>query len=84
MPRNLDHRVEVLMPVDGGRTRQEVTAILDSVFADNTNAWELNGDGSWHRLSPAKGERTHAHQAFLQRRVTLRARRQHEGRSRGR
>ncbi len=84
MPRNLDHRVEVLMPVEGGRTRQEVNAILDSVFSDNTNAWELNGEGSWHRLAPVKGERAHTHQAFLQRRVTLRARRQVEGRGRGR
>ena len=84
MPRNLDHRVEVLMPVESGRTRQELNAILDSVFADNTNAWELSGDGCWQRLSPAKGERAHTHQAVLQRRVTVRARRQHEGRSRGR
>ena len=30
MPRNLDHRVEVLAPVEGGRTRQELNAILDS------------------------------------------------------
>ena len=82
MPRNLDHRIEVLVPVETGRTRQELNAILDSVFSDNTNAWELSGDGSWHRLSPAKGERAHTHQAVLRRRVTVRARRQHEGRSR--
>jgi polyphosphate kinase len=84
MPRNLDHRVEVLMPVEGGRTRQEINAILDSIAADNTNAWELGVDGAWLRRTPAKGERAHTHQTFLQRRVTLRARRQHEGRNRGR
>ena len=48
------------MPVDGGRTRQELTAILDSVFADNTNAWELAGDGSWQRPRTGKGERVHS------------------------
>ena len=53
MPRNLDHRVEVLMPVESGRTRQEVNAILDSVFADNTNAWELASDGTWSPLRAA-------------------------------
>ena len=84
MPRNLDHRIEVLVPIETGRTRQELNAILDSVFSDNTNAWELAGDGSWQRLSPAKGERAHTHQSVLRRRTTVRARRQHEGRSRDR
>ena len=59
------------MPVESGRTRQELNAVLDSVFADNTSAWELNADGSWQRSSPAKGERSHTHQAMLQRRVRL-------------
>jgi polyphosphate kinase len=84
MPRNLDHRVEVLTPVESGRTRQELNAILDSVFADNTNAWQLDVDDGWQRLTAGKGERAHTHQAALQRRVTARARRQLEGRGRGR
>lgn len=84
MPRNLDHRVEVLAPVESGRTRQELNAILDSVFADNTNAWELSSDNGWHRPSPAKGERPYTHQAALRRRVTLRARRRSDGRGRPR
>ncbi len=84
MPRNLDHRVEVLVPIEAGRTRQELNAILDSAFADNTGAWELGGDGTWTRLTPAKSERPHTHQSALQRRVTARARRQSDGRARGR
>ena len=84
MPRNLDHRVEVLTPIESGRTRQELNAVLDSVFSDNTNAWELSSDNSWQRLSPAKSERAHTHQAALHRRVTLRARRQNDGRGRAR
>ena len=84
MPRNLDHRVEVLVPVESGRPRQELNAILDSVFTDNTNTWELAADDTWHRLSPAKGERSHTHHSVLRRRVTVRAKRQHENRGRGR
>jgi len=84
MPRNLDHRVEVLAPVEGGRTRQELNAILDSLFADNTNAWEMSADGSWHRLTPPKGERPYTHQTALRRRVTQRSRRHSEGRGRSR
>ena len=84
MPRNLDHRVEVLAPVLSGRARQELNAILDSVFSDNTNAWELSDGDTWQRLSPGKNERPHTHQAALRRRVTLRARRQTDGRGRPR
>jgi polyphosphate kinase len=84
MPRNLDHRVEVLVPVDSGRTRQELNALLDSLFADNTNAWELGGDGAWTRVSAAKGQRPHTHQSVLRRRSTVRARRQTDPRGRGR
>jgi len=83
MPRNLDHRVEVLVPIESGRTRQELNAVLDSLFSD-TYAWELAGDGTWTRLTPGKGERAHEHQAALRRRVTLRSRRQADGRGRSR
>ena len=84
MPRNLDHRIEVLAPVEATRARQELTAILDSVFADNRFAWELASDGSWGRVRPAKGERTHEHQAWCHRRARQRARRQADGKGRGR
>jgi polyphosphate kinase len=84
MPRNLDHRVEVLVPIESGRTRQELNAVLDSLFSDNTHAWELAGDGSWARVTPDKGQRSHEHQAALRRRLTLRSRRQADGRGRSR
>ena len=42
MARNLDHRIEVIAPVENARVRQEVNAILDSALADTTNAWELD------------------------------------------
>ena len=39
MTRNLDRRIEVLVPVEGARQRQELVTILDSVFADNVASW---------------------------------------------
>ena len=75
MERNLDRRIEVLVPVEGSRQRQELIAILDSAFADNVSSWELGADGLWRRLSPAKGERAHNHQEKMQRRAKLRVRR---------
>ena len=41
MPRNLDRRVEVLVPVESARSRQELQAVLGSVFADDVHAWLL-------------------------------------------
>ena len=40
MPRNLDNRVEIAAPVQDSRARQRMTAIFDSLLADNTQAWE--------------------------------------------
>ncbi len=74
MPRNLDRRVEVLAPVDGGRARAEVNAILDSAFADTSNAWELDGEGIWTRVSGGKKDQ-HVHQQAMMRRAQVRARR---------
>ena len=75
MPRNLDRRIEVLVPVENARSRQELGSMLDSVFSDDTHAWELDGDGSWMRLQPLRPEKPHHHQAALMRRAQLRARR---------
>jgi polyphosphate kinase len=73
MGRNLDHRVEVLVPVESARVRQEINAILDSALADDTNAWLLDSEGVWTRTIP--GERPHSHQDVMQRRAAVRSRR---------
>jgi polyphosphate kinase len=74
MPRNLDRRIEVVAPIEGARARAEVNAILDSAFADTTNAWELGSDGTWTRVE-ANGKDEHSHQAAMMRRAQVRARR---------
>ncbi|MGH3137485.1 MAG: polyphosphate kinase 1 [Gaiellaceae bacterium] len=73
MTRNLDHRIEVLIPVDNGRVRQDVHALLDSALADDTNAWRLGSDGEWSRASA--GEKPHSHHSSMGRRAITRARR---------
>jgi polyphosphate kinase len=76
MPRNLDRRVEVLVPVESARSRQELQAILGSVFADDVHAWLLSSDGSWSRVEPEKSGKRIDHQAAMMKRAQLRARRQ--------
>ncbi len=79
MPRNLDRRIEVLTPIDGARVRQELNAVLDSVFEDTKYASELAADGTWSECRPAKGK-GHGHQAAMQRRALVRARRRNRDR----
>jgi polyphosphate kinase len=56
MPRNLERRVELMFPVLQDDCKRRVYEILDSYFKDNCQAWRLDSDGSWARLSPASGE----------------------------
>ena len=84
MNRNLDRRVEVLVPVEQGRLRQELTAVFDSAWSDTASSWELSSDGTWTRRKRGKDERAHAHQQNLQRRARLRSRRAVGSRSRTR
>jgi polyphosphate kinase len=75
MQRNLDHRIEVLVPVENARARAEVQAILDSALADDANAWILAPSGKWARTTPTKPDRPHSHHETMMRRSLKRARR---------
>ncbi|HEV3046358.1 MAG TPA: polyphosphate kinase 1 [Solirubrobacteraceae bacterium] len=49
MPRNLDHRVELAVPIAEPDLRAELLDTLERGFADNQSSWDLHGDGSWRR-----------------------------------
>ncbi len=55
MERNLDRRVEVMVPIDDPVIQQRLVAILDTALLDEANSWELEVDGSWRRVSPPDG-----------------------------
>jgi len=74
MPRNLDHRIEIVAPIEDSRAQTEIDAILSTLLADNTHAWELRHDGSWRRLRPKKSQRRQTAQTkLMQRRRRARA-----------
>ena len=75
MPRNLDHRIEVVVPVESPKVQHELDVALETLLADNTQAWVLDADGSWTRQRPAAGEKPRATHAKLMRRARQRARR---------
>ena len=56
MPRNLDRRVEVLVPVEDPRLREQLCEIIDIMLADNSSAWRLGPGGSWSRVRPGHGD----------------------------
>jgi polyphosphate kinase len=68
MARNLDHRIEVVVPVEAAHVRSEIESIFKALLADNAHAWELGPNGSWERIHPEKGERKRSAQAVFMRR----------------
>jgi polyphosphate kinase len=68
MPRNLDHRIEVVVPVEDTQARNELESIFKALLADNSQAWELGADGAWERLRPSKSDRRRSAQTIFMRR----------------
>ncbi len=52
MPRNLDRRVELMVPLSDGECKNRLIKIVKTYFEDNVSAWELNSDATFTRLTP--------------------------------
>ena len=55
MGRNLDRRIEVVVPVQDPELQARLFEVLDLVFADETNAWQLGSDRRWRRVPNRHG-----------------------------
>jgi polyphosphate kinase len=55
MQRNLDRRVEAVVPVSDRKLRERLSGILETVLADDVLAWELCSDGSWQHVPTVRG-----------------------------
>jgi polyphosphate kinase len=49
MPRNLDLRIETLVPVEDPAGAARLDRLLDRLLDPETAAWELGADGAWRR-----------------------------------
>jgi polyphosphate kinase len=49
MPRNLERRVELLIPILDPVLKEELKKILGCYFRDTARAWNLGPDGNWTR-----------------------------------
>jgi len=59
MPRNLDHRVEALVPVTDPRLQARLAQMMELDLSDDTLAWDLAADGTWHKIPTVAGISTH-------------------------
>ncbi|HVG60624.1 MAG TPA: polyphosphate kinase 1 [Hyalangium sp.] len=71
MPRNLDHRVEALVPVEDAQIVAQVREVLERCLADNAHAWALEADGTWRRRTTQGGEKHSAQGELMERAVRL-------------
>lgn len=62
MRRNLDRRMETMMPVTDPQLKQELDQTLRVLENDNCSAWDMQPDGRYVRRRPRKGEERRAAQ----------------------
>lgn len=75
MGRNLERRVELMIPIEQAMLAHRVSSILDACFRDNEQAYRMQPDGSYRR--PAiLDEASFRMQLHLQRQAELNARAQ--------
>jgi polyphosphate kinase len=67
MTRNLDRRVEAIVPVDDPDIAKDLHEILGIMLADNRQSWELQSNGSYiQRQAPAGGETISTHKIMME------------------
>ncbi|HXA30994.1 MAG TPA: polyphosphate kinase 1 [Acidimicrobiales bacterium] len=55
MERNLDRRIEAIVPIEAPELQERLVALLDLALLDDANTWTLQGDGSWVRVPSGIG-----------------------------
>ncbi len=51
MPRNLNRRIELMVPVENRKIRKRLSAILKACLADNSKAWRMQPDGTYEKVA---------------------------------
>jgi len=56
MERNLDRRVEVIVPVQDPEIQERLVVLLDDALRDRVNSWTLEASGEWTRAVDSSSE----------------------------
>jgi polyphosphate kinase len=57
MTRNLEKRVELMIPIEEKTIKRRLIKILETYFKDNQNAYRIQADGSSKSITAKKGEK---------------------------
>jgi polyphosphate kinase len=72
MPRNFFRRVELSFPIEGRKNRKRVVREgLEVYLEDNTQAWEMQQDGTYRRVTPGDAEPRSAQRRLLKKLAKL-------------
>jgi polyphosphate kinase len=74
MTRNLDRRIELLVPIEDPACRERLNETLETYFRDTCKLRRLTPRGQWERVLPARGEKPVRAQAELYAQARQRAR----------
>jgi polyphosphate kinase len=67
MPRNLDRRVEAVTPIEDPHHRRALLEVLELMWEDNRQAWDLLADGTYRQRQPLPdGEERATHRRLLE------------------
>jgi polyphosphate kinase len=73
MPRNLDRRVEAVVPIEDPNLQRDLQIILDVCLRDNWQAWDMLPDGTYRQRQPDQGDMSFSAQQQFMERVTQQA-----------
>ncbi|MEP7345642.1 MAG: polyphosphate kinase 1, partial [Gemmatimonadaceae bacterium] len=65
MPRNLERRVEVVVPVEDHALHPRLHSLLQIYLDDNRQAWDLHADGTYVQRTPGDEPERGAHRRLL-------------------
>jgi polyphosphate kinase len=65
MKRNLEARVEVVVPVEDRKLRGDIRTLLNVQLHDMRSAWDMQPDGSYVQRRPAEGQEGRGSQEIL-------------------
>ncbi len=67
MPRNLDRRIELMVPVEDPETKKRLMEILNLYFRDNVKSWHLIPDGTYIKIEAGARKKVRAQETLCDR-----------------